>query len=173
VGGSLGAYLGFYLIDRFQSKFKGAVLVGCGQNVGPGASLQSRLGLAVLKYGAKRCSNADLMKLTLGFVKKSKADFQLVETVFGAGNFFEQTGAVVECLRAVAPADHVGNVTFPILFMNGSEEFRDSEKLWLALCQNDNSELKVYEGGDHIFGADTRFLDDVLARMHALATQKA
>jgi pimeloyl-ACP methyl ester carboxylesterase/DNA-directed RNA polymerase subunit RPC12/RpoP len=173
VGGSLGAYIGFSLLDKFQDKFSAAVLMDCGQNVGPGASLKARLGLVMLNFVAKRYSNADLMKLMLGVSKKSKADFMLVETCFGAGNFFEQGEAQVECLRTVAPADYVGKVSFPILFMNGSEDHRDSENLWLKLCQNKASDLKVYEGGDHFFCHDTRFLDDILTRMHDLATQKA
>jgi pimeloyl-ACP methyl ester carboxylesterase len=172
VGGSLGAYIGFYLLDKFQDKFVAAVLMDCGQNVGPGASLKARLGLVMMNVVAKQYSNADLMKLMVGVTKKSKADFRLVETCFGAGNFFEQGQAQVECLRTVAPAEFVGKVPFPILFMNGSEDHRDSERLWLELCQNKQSDLKVYEGGDHFFCHDTRFLDDILVRMHELATQK-
>jgi pimeloyl-ACP methyl ester carboxylesterase len=173
VGGSLGAYVGFYLLDTFRDTFDGAVLVDCGQNVGPGASLKARLGLVMLRWVAKSYSNADIMKLMVGVVsKKSKADYKIVETCFGAGNFFEQGGEQVECLKAVAPADHVGNLGFPILFMNGSEDHRDSEQTWLKLCKNPKSELKVYEGGDHFFCHDTRFLEDILSRMHDLATNK-
>jgi pimeloyl-ACP methyl ester carboxylesterase len=172
VGGSLGAYVGFFLLDKFRGSFDGAVLMDCGQNVGPGASLKARLGLVLLKWLAAKYSNYDLMNLMVGVTKKSKADYKIVETCFGAGNFFEQGAGQVECLRGVAPADHLPNLPFPILFLNGSEDHRDSEKRWLALSPNPKSELKTYEGGDHFFSHDTRFLEDVLGRMHDLAANK-
>lgn len=171
VGGSLGAYIGFYLIDKFQSVFDGAVLMDCGQNVGPGASFKARMGLILLNWVAKNYSNADLMNMMVGVSKKSKADYKLIETCFGAGNFFDQGEAQVTCLKTVAPADYVGRVAFPILFMNGSEDHRDSENKWLELCKNAKSELKVYEGGDHFFCHDTRFLDDILTRMNDFVTK--
>lgn len=170
VGGSLGAYIGFYLVDKLQDRFVGAVLMDCGQNVGPGASYKARAGLVVLKWIGSHCSNATLMKLMLGETKKSRADFHLMDTVFAAGMFFDQADAHVECLRAVAPADYIPNIPFPILFMNGSEDYRDSETKWLELCRNkEASELKVYEGGDHFFMHDTRFVEDVFNRWEAFA----
>jgi pimeloyl-ACP methyl ester carboxylesterase len=172
VGGSLGAYVGFYLLDQFRDSFDGAVLMDCGQNVGPGASLKAKLGLVMLKWVANKYSNADLMSMMVGVSKKSKADYKIVETCFGAGNFFEQGGAQVECLKGVAPADHLPHLTFPILFMNGGDDYRDSEQRWLKLCTNPKSELKTYAGGDHFFCHDTRFLDDIFDRMHDLAASK-
>lgn len=173
VGGSLGAYIGFSLIEKYRDVFSGAILMDCGQNVGPGASLKARLGLVLLKWVASKYSNADLMNMMAGVSKKSKADYQLIETCFGAGNFFEQGEGQVECLKAVAPADFIPKVTFPILYMNGSEDYRDSEKKWLGLSVHEASELKVYDGGDHFFTHDSRFLEDILQRMHDFASKTA
>jgi len=171
VGGSLGAYVGFYLIDKFQDVFDGAILLDCGQTVGPGASLKARMGLVLLKFLGTHLSNTALLKLMADVVKKSPANYKLMETSFGAGMFFEHAKAHVECLKTIAPADHIPNIQFPILFMNGSEDYRDSENKWLELCANNKSELKVYQGGDHFFTHDARFLDDILTRFDAFSKQ--
>ncbi len=165
VGGSFGAYTGFYILNKLPDSFHAAVLMDCGQNVGPGASLKARMGLVLLGYIGRNFSNAALMKMMLDVARKSKADYQLVETSFGAGMFFDHANAQIECLRSVAPAECLPSLEIPILYMNGSEDYRDSEKIWLELSNNQKSELKVYEGGDHFFTHDTRFLDDILTRM--------
>lgn len=166
VGGSLGAYIGFYLLDQLE--FAGAVLMDCGVNVGPGASFKARSGLLVLKWIGRKFSNATMMQLMLGEVKKSKADYHLIESIFGAGMFFEQVEAHVECLKTVEPAKYIPKFPFPVLFMNGSEDHRDSEDKWLGLCAKaEASDLVVYQGGDHFFMYDTRFVDDIFTRMEA------
>ena len=92
----------------------------------------------------------------------------MLETNFGAGMWFDHAEAQVACLKAVSPAEYIPKLDFPILFMNGSKDYRDSEHRWLELCVNKKSELKVYEGGDHFFTHDTRFLEDMLARVNSL-----
>ncbi|GKY91632.1 hypothetical protein MPSEU_000135100 [Mayamaea pseudoterrestris] len=169
VGGSLGAYVGFYLIDKHQDYFDGAILMDAGQNVGPGASLKARGGLVMLAFLGRRCSNATLLSLMAKQVKSSKADYKLIETCVGSGMFFDQAIAQVDCLKAVAPADHIPKIEFPLLFMNGSEDYRDSENVWLGICKNEKSELKVYEGGDHFFTHFSSLLDDMLTRFDAYA----
>lgn len=169
IGGSLGAYVGFYILDNMKDIFDGAILIDCGQNVGPGASLKARMGLVFLDWLGSSYSNASIMNMMLGVLKKSKADYKLVETCYGAGTFFDQTHQQVECLRTVSPASHIPKLKFPILFMNGGDDYRDSEGGWLDLCVNDNTELKVYDGGDHFFTHDRRFLGDILERMDAFA----
>jgi len=169
VGGSLGAYVGFYLLQKFQTLFDGAILVDCGQNVGPGASFKAKAGLVMLSWMGNHLSNASLLVMMRDVTVKSKADFKLMETSFGAGMFFDQAQEQVDCLRAVGPADYIPSLKFPILFMNGTEDYRDSENKWLHLCVNENSELHDYEGGDHFFTHDSRFVDDVLTRWHDFA----
>lgn len=169
VGGSLGAYIGFFLLDKHKDLFDGGILLDCGQNVGPGASYKARAGLVLLSFLGRHCSNATLLSLMAKEAQKSKADYKLIETSLGAGMYFDQAAAQVELLKAVAPADHIPNLEFPLLFMNGSEDYRDSEGVWLELCTNKKSELKVYEGGDHFFTHFSCFLDDMMARFDAYA----
>jgi pimeloyl-ACP methyl ester carboxylesterase len=175
VGGSLGAYVGFYLLalDRFKNIFNGAVLMDCGQNVGPGSSFQAKAGLMLLSWMGKEFSNASLMSMFLDVTKKSTADYKLVETVFGAGMFFDQAQAQVQCLRLVAPAQYIPKISFPILFMNGSKDYHDSQDKWLDISMKNEttvpSELKVYEDGDHFFMHDSRFVNDVLESIHEFA----
>lgn len=166
IGGSLGAYIGFHILGELNTLFSSAVLIDCGQNVGPDCSLKARFGLWFLRKLSTNMSNKSLMGAMMGAVKKSKADYHLVETTFGAGYFFQQGGAQCDCLHTVAPADIIPSLDFPILFFNGSEDHRDSEDKWLSLCKhNELSSLKVYEGGDHFFCHDSRFVYDMLDRI--------
>jgi len=169
VGGSLGAYVGFHVLDTYQSIFDGAVMMDCGQNVGPDCSFKAKAGLVVLRWMGSGMTNAKLAELMMGETKKSKhSDYYIVETTFGAGWFFDQVAAQVNCLHTVAPAEYIPRLKFPILFMNGSKDYRDSESKWLELCKHSDSELKVYEGGDHFFIHDSRFVEDILTRINDL-----
>lgn len=166
IGGSLGAYIGFYILGQLKDGFAGAILIDCGQNVGPDCSLKARVGLWFLNKMSGHMSNKALMGALMGEVSKSKADFNLVECCFSAGMHFKQGPAQCMCLHSVAPADYIPTYDFPILFFNGSEDYRDSERKWLNLCNDkERSDLKVFEGGDHFFCHDTRFVDDMLQRM--------
>jgi len=70
-----------------------------------------------------------------------------------------------ERLKTVAPAKYIPLSDCPILFFNGSMDYRDSEELWLDLCQKKKlSALKVSESGDHFFCHDSRFVYDMLVR---------
>lgn len=139
------------------------------QNVGPGASLKARAGLVFLSWCGRHWSNATITGMMLSIAKKSPADYKLIETCFGAGMFFDQAHEQVECLKAVAPAEYIPRLLFPLLFMNGSEDYRDSEEKWLELSTNKSSTLKVYIGGDHFFTHDKRFVDDILERLDNLS----
>lgn len=160
VGASLGAYVGFYLLDEFKDAFDAAVLIGCGQNCGPGApgrNFKTSLGLHLLAHLGKHCSNKKLAKMMVGVTKRSPADTWLIESAFGAGWFFDRAEDQVKVLKGVAPAHHIPELDFPILFMNGSKDHRDSERLWLDLCdsyESAPSSLKVFDGGDHFFTHD-------------------
>lgn len=172
VGGSLGAYTGFYVLEKLKDRFCGAVLMDCGQNVGPDCSFKARLGIAFLRLVSKNMSNKGLMGALLGVTKKSPADWKLVESTFGAGMYFDQALQQIDCMHTVKPAEHIPSYDFPILFFNGSDDHRDSEDKWLSLCKNQElSFLKVYEGGDHFFSHDSRFVDDVIDRMVKFTSQ--
>ena len=170
VGASLGAYIGFHILSQLKTQFAGAILMDCGQNVGPDCSLKARLGIFFMRKLSGRMTNKRLMEIMMGAVENSKADFHLVECCYASGMFFEQGVKQCDCLHTVAPADIIPELDFPILFFNGSEDYRDSEQKWLSLCtQEKRSELKVYEGGDHFFCHDSRFVDDFLDRMDKFA----
>ncbi|KAG7343037.1 alpha/beta fold family hydrolase [Nitzschia inconspicua] len=174
VGGSLGAYTGFYVLEKLNDRFCGAVLMDCGQNVGPDCSLKASVGLIVLRFASKSMSNKGLLQTMAGISKKSPANWKLVESAFGAGMFFDQAVQQIECLHSVQPADHIPSYNFPILFFNGSEDYRDSEDKWLRLCKDQQrSSLKVYEGGDHFLSHDSRFVDDVIDKMARFSSQCA
>ncbi|KAL7539656.1 hypothetical protein ACHAXR_009481 [Thalassiosira sp. AJA248-18] len=166
VGGSLGAYIGFYILGQLKKRFGGAILLDCGQNVGPDCSLKARVGIWFLRKISGKMSNKSLMGAMMGTVEKSHADYHLVECSFAGGMFFQQGPALCDCMHAVAPATIIPTLGFPLLFFNGSEDYRDSENKWLSLCKDsERSTLKVYEGGDHFFCHDSRFVDDILHRM--------
>ena len=166
IGASLGAYTGFHVLSRLNDRFSGAVLMDCGQNVGPDCSLKARMGLWMLRKMAGSMSNKSLMKAMMSTIKKSKADFHLAETCYAAGMFFEQGAAQVHCLHTIRPATNIPALTFPILFFNGSLDYRDSEDHWLSLCSDKTrSSLKVYEDGDHFFCHDSRFVNDIVDRI--------
>ena len=166
VGGSFGAYTGFCTLGKLKDRFGGAILMDCGQNVGPDCSLKARLGIVFLRMLSKKTNNKGLMGAMMGSVAKSKADYHLVECSFAAGMFFQQGVAMCDCMHSVSPADIIPDLDFPILYFNGSEDYRDSENKWLSLCKDSvRSSLKVYEGGDHFFCHDSRFVDDMFDRM--------
>lgn len=168
----MGAYTGIHVLGKLKEMqlFQGAILIDCGQNVGPGASIQAKAGLVLLSWLGRNFTNATLMSMLAGEIQKSGADYRMLEASFGAGMFFEQAGQQVECLRGVAPAEILPHLDLPILFMNGSEDHRDSEDKWLEACSNKKSDLKVYQGGDHFFTHFSRFVDDILTRFDAFAT---
>jgi pimeloyl-ACP methyl ester carboxylesterase len=174
IGVSLGAYAGFYILDRLKEAFCGAVLLDCGQNVGPDCSLKARIGMWALKMAAGNLSNKSLMNSMVSISRKSPAQYKLVESTFGAGMFFQQAGtAFPECMHSVSPAEHISQFEFPILFANGSEDHRDSETRWLEKCRDKRSSLKVYEGGDHFFTHDARFFEDLLDRVDKFSNEVA
>lgn len=169
VGASFGAYVGFHILRQHQDYFKGAILLDCGQNVGPGASLMATVGLSFLKSITVMMSNKTMSSLLMKEVKKSPADYKIVESTLGAGFMFQQGVQQIQCLKSVAPATIIPELDMPMLFFNGSKDYRDSEDKWLALCKREHSELKVYDKGDHFFTHDSRFVDDMLERFDAFS----
>lgn len=81
IGCSLGAYLGFHILNKLNHQyfFNGAILMDCGQNVGPDCSLKAKFGIWVLRNLSKNMSNKTLMKGMMDGLQKSNADYHLVE----------------------------------------------------------------------------------------------
>mmetsp|Transcript_9290 Transcript_9290/g.19932 ORF Transcript_9290/g.19932 Transcript_9290/m.19932 type:complete len:347 (+) Transcript_9290:134-1174(+) len=166
IGASFGAYIGFHILSQLKDKFSGAILLDCGQNVGPDCSLKARIGLYFMRKFAEKMTNKAIMETMLGVGGKSKANYHLVECCYASGMFFEQGARQCDCLHAVAPAKIIPDLDFPIQFFNGAEDHRDSEDKWLSLCKDqERSVLKTYEEGDHFFCHDDRFVADMLERM--------
>ena len=47
--------------------------------------------------------------------------------------FFQQGGDQCVCMHAVSPADIIPTYDIPVLYFNGSEDYRDSEEKWLRI----------------------------------------
>jgi len=173
VGVSFGAYTGFYTMDKLKDRFGGAIMMDCGQYAGPDCSWKVSAGIWVMRLMARNMSNAGMTSTFVDLLNKSPADWKLVESMFGAGFFFDASDDQIGILHSIEPADHIPNLDFPILFFNGSLDHRDSEDKWLSLCKiQDGSSLKVYEGGDHFFMNDSRFVYDILDRMDKFARDR-
>ena len=78
-----------------------------GQNVGPDCSLKARVGIYFLRMATKSMSNKGMMKAMVSATKKSPADWKLIESTFGAGQFFDQGMQQVEVMHSVKPSVHI------------------------------------------------------------------
>lgn len=76
------------------------------------------------------------------------------------GMFFDQGKNQVRILKATNPKKSLENYKGKVLFINGQLDHRDSEKIWAESC---DGKLIVYEGADHFFSHDKRFLDKFMA----------
>ena len=85
------------------------------------------------------------------------------ETSFRSGSFFRFAREQVKILTESDPRTSLPLFKGRVLFINGSKDHRDSERVWEGLC---NGRLLVYEGADHFFSHDVRFygrlLDDLV-----------
>lgn len=91
----------------------------------------------------------------------------LLELALRPGMFFQSGVEQVEVLRGTNPrAALAAFAGKPVLFVNGSLDHRDGERVWLAAA-GPRAQLITYEGGDHFFSHDSRFAqrlaDDVAA----------
>mmetsp|Transcript_12120 Transcript_12120/g.14793 ORF Transcript_12120/g.14793 Transcript_12120/m.14793 type:complete len:380 (-) Transcript_12120:90-1229(-) len=165
VGASFGAYIGFYLLSKFKKLFSGAVLMSCGHDM-----TKPRVGIGIWIFGiiTSRMSNLQFMSL---YTKKAgvevSRDYIKIDysSMLRGGVFFEQSSKMFDCMQSVNPADYIPHLSFPLLYLNGSNDWgrANSDKRWLKMSiDQDNSRLKVYYGGDHFFSHDSRFFDDVI-----------
>jgi pimeloyl-ACP methyl ester carboxylesterase len=170
VGASLGGYIGFYALKELQDQFHAAVIIAAGQNVGPGASFKTRMGLFGLHYVGKSMTNAALMKRMWGEMKKSKIWYHLLPTTLGAGMFLDQAPAILTCLKQVEPATLLPAYAdkMPIVYINGRDDNRDSETTWMSFSTAKGSDLHVYPEVGHFFPPDEKFDEYILTCMDAL-----
>jgi pimeloyl-ACP methyl ester carboxylesterase len=85
-----------------------------------------------------------------------------------AGMFFHQGLAHVDVLLASDPRQSLPKFKQPMLFVNGTLDHRDSEQIWKSLAGG-SSELIDYEGGDHFFSHDDRFMDRFIQELTTFA----
>lgn len=169
VGASFGSQVGFYVLDKLPGYFSGAIMMACGQNVGPGAALQIRCGQLIAKQLFGYMSNLYFLNSGISSLEKLSADFHIAESLVGGGTFIDAMPALTDCQQAISTSDIIPRLIIPLLFLNGSDEYRADEARWLALSPNKASTSQVYEGGDHFVSHDSRFVPDILARMKDFA----
>jgi pimeloyl-ACP methyl ester carboxylesterase len=157
IGGSLGGYIGMELLGQHPNVFAGAVIAMCGQNVGAGAGLAARAGLAVMSCALGCMSAAGMMGAMRSAARRNGhiPDDLILEISLRPGMFFHQGAALIAALRATAPAAALPRFPGPVLFVNGSRDHRDSEQRWLLAAPR--GRLELYEGADHFFSHDDRF----------------
>ncbi|KAJ1562426.1 hypothetical protein HK096_010010 [Nowakowskiella sp. JEL0078] len=161
VGGSLGGYIGMEFLGRHPEVFEKAVIAMCGQNVGVGRGWAAGIGLWGMGAVIPSMSPATLLKgmqsqaMSNGHISKDI----LQDTIMRCGCFFGQGSKQVEILSGTDSKAALEKYDGPVLFINGSKDHHDSDKIWLAACKNQDSKLEIYEGADHFFSHDDRFMN--------------
>ncbi|KAJ2986939.1 hypothetical protein HDV02_006434 [Globomyces sp. JEL0801] len=162
VGASLGGYIGMELLGSHPDVFSKAAILMAGQDVGTGRGMTASLGLFVMGSLFPSLSAEAMLK---GMNSQAKgnghiSDAVLKEMVLSHGYFFNQVGKHIEILKHSNPRASLPKYEGPILFINGSKDHRDSEKVWLESSKH--GKLIVYEGTDHFFSHDDRYLDKLI-----------
>ncbi|KAF0694364.1 Aste57867_14775 [Aphanomyces stellatus] len=166
VGGSLGGYIGMEFLGQYPETFSRAVIAMCGQDVGVHRGWAAGIGLVFLGWVVSSFSAAGILKLMLDQVAvNGHLDSKIVASIKRQGFFFGQGAAQIAILKATDPIRALPRFPHPLLFVNGAKDHRDSETKWLAASTS--SRLVVYDGADHFFSHDRRFmqrfLDDLVA----------
>jgi pimeloyl-ACP methyl ester carboxylesterase len=167
IGGSLGGYIGMELAGHHPDLFAAMVITMCGQNVGVGAGFAARMGLSMMKAVVPKLSAETLLQ---GMLKAGNANGHLnlnmlVETSLRTGSFFQQNQEQIAILRNSNPLVSLPKYNRKILFVNGSKDHRDSELKWKSACND--AKLIVYEGADHFFSHDDRYMSRFMDDMNA------
>lgn len=105
-------------------EYRAAVLMMCGQNVGDGRSWKASLGLWGLGKAVNLLSAETLVN---GLTKAAKqVDRELLADLLRGGYYFHQGNEQIEILKNSSPEIGLARFEGPILFINGSEDHRDS-----------------------------------------------
>ncbi|KAJ3260863.1 hypothetical protein HK103_007426 [Boothiomyces macroporosus] len=158
VGGSLGGYIGMELLGRHPDLFSAAVIGMAGQNVGVGRGWKAGLGMMAFKLFIPLLPNIFMLKGLIAQANKNEniSNDMVNEIALYTGMYFHSGLEQVEILSNTNPLKQLPNFKGRVLFINGSLDHRDSEQLWLKACPN--GRLIVYDGADHFFSHDKRFL---------------
>lgn len=165
VGGSLGGYILMEYVGRFPDAIEMAVVTMCGQDVGVERGWMAGFGLWALGSVSSIMGSKGLLSaLVAESGRNAQLEEQLVlEGSLRSGMFFHQANAQIAILKASHPTRSLPLFRGHILFINGSKDHRDSEHRWLD--HSTTGKLLVYEGGDHFFSHDKRFLSRFLEDM--------
>lgn len=155
VGGSFGGYLAMELLGQYPKDYSSAVVMMCGQNVGQGRSWKASAGLWLMDVVSKKIS-ADKMVSKMVSMATNVDKAQLI-TILRAGYYFQHSDKQIEFLKSTNPGTSLPKFNGRVLFINGSKDHRDSEKMWLEHCKNKQSKLIVYDDTDHFFSHDKRY----------------
>ena len=169
IGGSLGGYIGMEILGAYPDVFAGAVIGMCGQNVGSGAGLAARAGLAVMSVALACMGSASILGAMRSAARGNGhiADDLLLEIALRPGMYFHQGSAIIAVLRATDPSAALPRFPGSVLFVNGTRDHRDSEQRWLRAAPR--GRLELYQGADHFFTHDDRYSGRFIADCLAFA----
>lgn len=165
IGAGLGAYIGMDIIGRSPNHFSGAILTSCGQDVGQERTLSSTAALSLFSpVLALTTSALQLQGLSNLFLVNTHIprDIQL-EIHLRCGIFFGQSNNQMKLMSQSNPRITLPLFPGPILFINGSKDFRDGETEWVKFSQKGS--LHIYEGGDVFVIHDDRFMTDYIDKI--------
>lgn len=164
VGGSLGGYIGMEVLGAAPEQFAGAVIAMAGQDVGPGRGCAASVGLVAMGLATSWLAPATLLNAMRGEARRNGhiPGAALADTL-RPGFFFQQARAQLDVMRASDPRAALPRYGGPVLFVNGSRDHRDSERVWRDAAPR--GRLEVYEGADHFLSHDdryaARFVEDI------------
>jgi pimeloyl-ACP methyl ester carboxylesterase len=169
VGGSLGGYLLMEFVGKYPDVFDACIVAMCGQNVGVGRGWAASMGLYILEYLMRSISSSTALKLMVDEACKNKyIDKEMLIPILRTGMFFKENPSQINILKATNPAESLPKYDGFILFVNGSEDHRDSENVWLRTAKA--ARLIDYQGGDHFFTHDRRFMQAFISECAKLAS---
>lgn len=159
LGGSWGGYIVYYTLAKNPEYFAGAILEGSTVDMN---NPREKLKWGMITSIVNRSSYHQQCK----FIKKNwgrKNYDYVVETKLGAGLFGRAN-----------PFHSIQNHNFwewipliqcPCLFLNGTADHDGydpvtQKKIFGLLAKKEESTIKLFEGGDHIFGCDRRFINE-------------
>jgi pimeloyl-ACP methyl ester carboxylesterase len=166
VGGSLGGYILMEFIGREPELCSRVVVMMAGQDVGVNRGMMASLGLWAMGKATSFSSQAGIAKM---FMKAASGNThlnrELIEELSKSGMFFKHSEENINLLKETIPQQALSRaVNTRCLFINGEKDHRNSEEIWLQTAAK-GSKLVVYEGGDHFFSHDNRFIERLIEDM--------
>ncbi|KAJ3352998.1 hypothetical protein HDU91_005936 [Kappamyces sp. JEL0680] len=171
VGGSLGGYIGMELLGSHHI-FSKAIICMAGQDVGKGRGWAAGLGLLAMNATIPLVGATTMLS---GMASQARSNGHiseelLMDIALRTGMFFHQGKQQVAILQNSDPRSALPLYPGQILFINGAKDHRDSEQVWVKCSQH--ARLIVYEGADHFFSHDDRFLQRFVDDLQAFVSEE-